>query len=306
MHCHLAISGAIKFEKVTHDLSRDFLLSKCQKIVIVMASRESPKIPPPGVVRRRINHPRHRLEKMRDASSSSSMAEEDQQRPRSISASSNHSTDAGPRRRKRKKKAASKINNPRSSYIKSKILSIERALLDLKDDISEKTTDESSDHSSISSVGRNQLKEFAISDGGLLNDELRKKVWPRLLNIDYVTTIVPLCDEEVKANKNYNQVLMDVNRSLKRFPPGISDEDRPELQDQLTRLIIRVLHAHPELHYYQGYHDVAITFLLVVGEEMAFNILDKLSTGPWLKDFMEATMEQTTYLLNFMYPLVRI
>ena len=58
---------------------------------------------------------------------------------------------------------------------------------------------------------------------------------------------------------------MDVNRSLKRFPPGIGEEERPLLQDQLTRLIIRVIIKHPELHYYQGYHDVAITFLLVVG-----------------------------------------
>ena len=76
---------------------------------------------------------------------------------------------------------------------------------------------------------------------------------------------------------------MDINRSLERFPPRISDEDRPELQDQITRLIIRVLDKHPELNYYQGYHDVAITLLLVVGEEMSFHILERLSTGPWLR-----------------------
>lgn len=149
-----------------------------------------------------------------------------------------------------------------------------------------------------------KLKEFSISKGGLLTDDLRKKVWPRLLNIDLVETSIVLTDEEIKANKNYNQVLMDVNRSLKRFPPGISDEDRPELQDQLTRLIIRVLDKHSELHYYQGYHDVAITFLLVVGEEMAFHILETLSTGPWLREFMYPSMERTTYLLNYMYPLI--
>ena len=101
-------------------------------------------------------------------------------------------------------------------------------------------------------------------------------------NFKVETSIVPN-EEIIKSNKNYNQVLMDVNRSLKRFPPGIPEDDRPELQDQLTRLIIRILGKHPNLHYYQGYHDVAITFLLVVGEEMAFNILEKLSNGPWLR-----------------------
>ena len=119
------------------------------------------------------------------------------------------------------------------------------------------------------------------------------------------TSISLLSDEDVQANKNYHQVLMDVNRSLKRFPPGISDEDRPELQDQLTRLIIRILDQHPNLHYYQGYHDVAITFLLVLGEEMAFILLERLSVGPWLREFMNPTMEKTTHLLNYMYPLIQ-
>lgn len=86
------------------------------------------------------------------------------------------------------------------------------------------------------------LRQLAISDKGLLNDAMRKKVWPRLLNIDMVeTSISLLSDDEVKANRNYHQVLMDVNRSLKRFPPGISDEDRPELQDQLVGLALNVL-----------------------------------------------------------------
>ena len=117
---------------------------------------------------------------------------------------------------------------------------------------------------------------------------------------------------------------MDVNRSLKRFPPGIGEEERPLLQDQLTRLIIRVIIKHPELHYYQGYHDVAITFLLVVGgnetlscvsvlfrnthsvtgEELGFQIVEQLSISH-LKEFMAPSMEKTTYLLQFMYPIIR-
>ena len=96
-----------------------------------------------------------------------------------------------------------------------------------------------------------------------------------------------------------------MNRSLKRFPPGISDEERPDLQDQLTRMIVRVLHKHPDLHYYQGYHDVAITFLLVVGEQLGFHIVEKLSANQ-LKDFMGPTLERTTFLLQFMYPIVSL
>ena len=37
---------------------------------------------------------------------------------------------------------------------------------------------------------------------------------------------------------------------------------------------------------------------------MAFILLERLSVGPWLREFMNPTMEKTTYLLNFMYPLI--
>lgn len=59
---------------------------------------------------------------------------------------------------------------------------------------------------------------------------------------------------------------------------------------------------YPHLRYYQGYHDVAITFLLVVGEAVAFRIMDRLSTDH-LRECMEPTMEKTSYRLNYMYPL---
>ena len=256
-------------------------------------------------MRRRVQHPRQRLE--RESSTSSSMTEDNPSdaRHRSISVSSNHSNPENARPRRRKRKRKSHLDNSRNVFIKQKTSCIEKALLHLEDEISESLS-EDADNNTIKLLvnGRDQLRDLAITDGGLLNDDLRKKVWPRLLNIDLVETSVDLCEDEVKANKNYNQVLMDVNRSLKRFPPGISDDDRPELQSQLTRLIIRVLAKHPDLHYYQGYHDVAITFLLVVGEEMSFHILDRLSNGPWLREFMNPTMEKTTYLLNFMYPIV--
>ena len=237
----------------------------------------------------RRRHPRHRVQELEESSSSSfEVDQENDDRKRSISVSSTHSRSShettrppGPPRRRRRRKRKSSSENTKIT-LRQKISMIERALVHLDDEISESLSDEAIDQVP-KRLGRSQLRDSAIGAGGLINDELRRKVWPRLLNIDLVETSVSLNEEEVKQNKNYNQVLMDVNRSLKRFPPGISDEDRPELQDQLTRLIIRVLDKHPELHYYQGYHDVAITFLLVCGEEMSFHILERLSTGPWLR-----------------------
>ena len=129
-------------------------------------------------------------------------------------------------------------------------------------------------------------------------------MWPRLLGINNMETETILSDEQLSQHHEYNQVVLDVNRSLKRFPPGIDEDDRPMLQEQLTRLIVRVLVSQPSLHYYQGYHDVAITFLLVVGEHIGYQIMEKLSVSH-LKQFMTPSMENTMGLLQLMYPIIR-
>lgn len=53
--------------------------------------------------------------------------------------------------------------------------------------------------------------------------------------------------------------------------------ERAVLQEQLIDIILEVLRRNPQLHYYQGYHDVAVTLLLVVGKRMALAMLDTLS-----------------------------
>lgn len=82
-------------------------------------------------------------------------------------------------------------------------------------------------------------------------DDLRKKVWPLLVNIDPNDVEPAPSLDELKTHPEYNQVILDVNRSLKRFPPGIPYEQRIALQDQLTVLILRVIIKYPHLKYYQ-------------------------------------------------------
>jgi len=50
-------------------------------------------------------------------------------------------------------------------------------------------------------------------------DEIRKKAWPLILNITDYPEKAPT-EEELEMHPEYRQVVMDVNRSLKRFPPG--------------------------------------------------------------------------------------
>ncbi|EDS32740.1 conserved hypothetical protein [Culex quinquefasciatus] len=143
-----------------------------------------------------------------------------------------------------------------------------------------------------SATTQDEWRKFAKSEYGLINDDLRRKVWPLLVGVDPTQVDPAPSLEQLNSHPEYNQVVLDVNRSLKRFPPGIPYEQRVALQDQLTVLILRVIIKYPHLKYYQGYHDVAITFLLVVGEEVAYHVMEILSTNH-LVECMQETMEPT-------------
>ncbi|CAH1368485.1 unnamed protein product [Tenebrio molitor] len=146
-------------------------------------------------------------------------------------------------------------------------------------------------------------QDLAIDPFGLVGDDLRRRIWPLLLEIDPNSLDETPLLAELTKHSEYDQVVLDVNRSLKRFPPGIPYKQRLALQDQLTVLILQVIIKYPHLRYYQGYHDVAITFLLVVGEQLGFSIMERLSTDH-LRECMEPTMEKTSYRLTYIYPLL--
>ncbi|XP_058030620.1 TBC1 domain family member 20 [Ahaetulla prasina] len=147
------------------------------------------------------------------------------------------------------------------------------------------------------------LRRMAISEGGLLLDEIRCKVWPRLLNVNTDDLLPPPGEELRETSKDYQQVLLDVRRSLRRFPPDMPDEQREGLQEELIDCILQVLQRNTQLHYYQGYHDIVVTFLLVVGERLAATLVEKLSTHH-LRDFMDPTMENTKHILNYLMPII--
>ncbi|XP_065676318.1 TBC1 domain family member 20 isoform X4 [Hydra vulgaris] len=125
------------------------------------------------------------------------------------------------------------------------------------------------------------LRKLMFSYGGCINNDLRCKVWPKLLNVDIFNILkgksVDDEIEEFKKNVWWNQVNLDVNRSYRRFAPNIRMSRRKVLQQKLLFVIMRVLCRNPHLHYFQGYHDIAVTLLRVLGEELASELLNVLS-----------------------------
>ena len=144
------------------------------------------------------------------------------------------------------------------------------------------------------------LRKLAIAPGGLVNAELRCSAWPHLLNVVGDVFDMP---KNVRSHSEYRQVCLDVERCGGRFPKNMPETCKKNLQEQLTNLILGVLSKHPELHYYQGYHDICITFLFVCDYEQSLVLVERLSTHH-LRDFMDPSMQNTTNILNYLIPIL--
>ncbi|XP_027203343.2 TBC1 domain family member 20 [Dermatophagoides pteronyssinus] len=156
------------------------------------------------------------------------------------------------------------------------------------------------------------LKTLACSNGGFVTNKLRVKVWCRLAYVDNdddddnddISDDQNDIPDNIQRNDNYRQVILDVERSLKRFPPSVKEVQRIAYQDKLTEIIIRILDHNPDMYYYQGYHDVCLTFLLVMNEHQAFRLINAISRSH-LRFYMERTMNTTSNLLEIIYLIIR-
>jgi len=140
-----------------------------------------------------------------------------------------------------------------------------------------------------------ELKSCARSPEGLVNNEMRKKIWPILLGLDddlghhksnshsKLTSesagflLDNLDSIDLPPHKDECQVQLDIQRShtilnhihslhtlqSESYTTIFSKSDIDDLKKHLSNLIIKMLRKYPQLNYYQGYHDIASVILLV-------------------------------------------
>ncbi|KAG5299897.1 GTPase activating protein gyp10 [Histoplasma capsulatum] len=134
------------------------------------------------------------------------------------------------------------------------------------------------------------LASLCLSEGGLLQDDLRQAAWPILLGYDpnsnHLTgsewTKMPVHDDE-------EQVKLDVDRSFVHYPNCQSEKELDGKKKQLSELITKILRKYPMLCYFQGYHDIAQVLLLVLGVEQASSALERISLFR-IRDYMLPTL----------------
>uniref|UniRef100_A0A5S6QFI2 Rab-GAP TBC domain-containing protein n=1 Tax=Trichuris muris TaxID=70415 RepID=A0A5S6QFI2_TRIMR len=152
------------------------------------------------------------------------------------------------------------------------------------------------------------IVELAQREGGFGSDQTRRKIW-RLLSEQFAEThmyeevLSRPTFQDIISHKEFDQVQADVRRTLLRFPPNTTDSDRHELLEALTPLIIKVLIAYPEARYYQGFHDICLTVLLVLGPTDALFVSYNLAKN-FFSRFLEQPMEYASEHLERIYMIV--
>ncbi|ORX39039.1 hypothetical protein BD324DRAFT_618319 [Kockovaella imperatae] len=125
------------------------------------------------------------------------------------------------------------------------------------------------------------LRRLSALPGGFGSQDMRQKVWPKLLHTEKHFDSRPLSEDEVAGpsrprskepdasercetpiHPDENQVDLDTKRSFVTYPRGIPKESKLTMQAELHDLIIHVIRKYPSLSYFQGFHDIMSTLYL--------------------------------------------
>ncbi|CAH8666715.1 unnamed protein product [Schistosoma margrebowiei] len=146
-----------------------------------------------------------------------------------------------------------------------------------------------------------KLRHFSISRYGLVDNDVRKVVWPILVRGN--CELPDIDPETVKHHPSYHQVKLDTCRMTSLMPKDSNPEEIESTQQIVTRLVISVLVDNPSLHYYQGFHDICYVFFSVLGERESRMLLNKLIPTHFSL-FMQKSMDVTLEYMQLIFALL--
>jgi len=112
------------------------------------------------------------------------------------------------------------------------------------------------------------IAKRCVGNEGLgLDTGLRSTAWKLLLENDAFKLEAEKSCKQRSKEAIAKEIQMDIDRSYCHFNccKELNNATRLKRRKDLSELICSVLHANPELHYYQGFHDVATVFLHIYG-----------------------------------------
>ncbi|KAA3678075.1 integrin alpha FG-GAP repeat containing protein 1 [Paragonimus westermani] len=146
------------------------------------------------------------------------------------------------------------------------------------------------------------LQEFCITTFGLMDNEVRRRVWPIITGVESRNEVC-YSEDVLTTHHSYHQVKLDVNRLDSLLPPDLDSAEKDEIRAVMMRLTVSLLLDNPHLHYYQGFHDICYIFLSVLGENEARSVLNRILPQRFSL-FMEASMDSTVDYMQLIFALL--
>jgi hypothetical protein len=109
----------------------------------------------------------------------------------------------------------------------------------------------------------------------------------------------------ITNHEQYDQVEKDVDRSMYKFTRHFTDLERSYKRQQLSRLVNSCLIHDPELHYFQGFHDIATVFLLELGETTALPCIYRLSHYQFHDAMYKKSLEEILNVLPLVHQIIK-
>lgn len=155
-------------------------------------------------------------------------------------------------------------------------------------------------------VDLSSLRSYSRCKGGFQTNELRQRIWPKLLCINRYNIIdFRSCLNKVKYEDDH-QVCCDVDRSLWSLMQSAdwNDSLRSHRRNSLYHIILAVLIRNNGMHYYQGYHDLVSVFLLILEDDyLTFQIVERVSKW-YLRDVMQKDFTIVTEILPLILSII--
>ncbi|KAI3653125.1 hypothetical protein MP228_002550 [Amoeboaphelidium protococcarum] len=172
-----------------------------------------------------------------------------------------------------------------------------------------------------------QIRELCYRPGGLANpvdpldQKLRQHCWRLMLEQRDAKLAVSENERLAPASldkKTISQIEMDLNRCqlILQSQPHLRDHALQLLKQKVQSVITLVLQRHPQLHYYQGYHDVVAVVVLLfsfdddnddgkVPYHVLIDMVDRL-TMFCFRDFMMVDMTACEPYLDLVNDLIQL
>lgn len=154
-------------------------------------------------------------------------------------------------------------------------------------------------------INQIKLKEISRLKGGFITNQIRAKVWPKLLGINRYN----LLDYKklIKSHHDERQVRVDIDRSFWSLDCARAWSDRRlnRKRTDLSNIIIALLSHNPGYYYFQGLHDVVTVFLLVFNDNpMTFAVVEQVCQR-YLVDYMRRDFSSLSKIMKLIMVLIK-